>query len=130
MNIFKLIKRQLPRQTIQLILGLLIITSCIGRKGVYYNEMSKIPEIITYDNGFEILTGNSIQNSALLIYKIRSQVDYAQKKIGLLDYQAANKKYRDRFKCKIKNISKKELDNYDFYWINPNQKQIRLTIKK
>jgi len=46
-----------------------------------------------------------------------------------MGYQAANKKFRDRFKCNIKNASKMDLENYEFYWIDPNQKRTLLTIK-
>jgi hypothetical protein len=129
MSILKLIIRQFQKSTFQLIFGILILSSCLGKQGVYYSEMSKIPEIITYDNGFYILTGNSNKNSALLIYRIKIQINTSQKKIELRGYQAVNVKFKERFKFKVKNISKKELDGYEFYWIDPDRKYNSLTIK-
>lgn len=109
------------------------LTSCslltTGKKGVFYNEMSKNPEVITYDYGFVVETGNSNINSALLMYKITFQIDTLQKKIELKGYQAANKKYINSFKFRVRGYSKTALDKYDFYWIDPDKKENKLTLK-
>jgi len=129
-----LTQRQLPLKSIWIVLITFLITSCslfsIGKKGVFYNEMSRVPEIITYDYGFVVLTGNSNQNSSLLIYKIKMQIDTNHKKIELTGFQAINKKYRDRFEIRVKDLSKADLSNYEFYWIDPDLKYNKLTIKK
>gem|GEM_PF-5026981 len=129
-----ILSRQFLHKIIGLFIVFLLVNSCslftVGNRGVYYNEMSKVPEIITYDYGFEVHTGNSNQNSALLIYKITIQIDTDRKKIEMKGYQAANKKYQDSFKIKVKGISKADLDNYEFLWIDPDHKDNRLTKKK
>jgi hypothetical protein len=131
---YNVISRQFLLKNIWIFLVFFSITSCSlvthYKRGVYYNEMSKVPEILTYDYGFEVKTGNSNQNSSLLIYRIKIQIDTSHKKIGLTGYQAANKKYRNSFKINVKGFSKADLDNYEFYWIDPDQKYNRLnTIK-
>jgi hypothetical protein len=124
---------QYLNKSITIVLVSFLVTSCslftIGKRGVFYNEMSKVPEITTYDYGFEVQTGNSNQNSALLIYKITIQIDTVRKKIEMKGYQAVNKKYQDSFKIKVKGISRAGLDNYEFYWTDPDQKDNILKIK-
>ena len=64
------------------------------------------------------------------MYKITIQIDTLNKKIELKGYQAAYKKYRDKFKIKVKGFKKDNFDKYDFYWTDPDQKDNRLTLKK
>jgi|WetSurMetagenome_2_1015567.scaffolds.fasta_scaffold209547_1 hypothetical protein len=129
-----IIFRQFLHKSIGLILVSFLVASCslitVGKRGVFYNEMSKVPEIKTYNYGFEVHTGNSNQNSALLIYKITVQIDTLRKKIELKGYQAINKKYQYSFRIKVYGISKADLDNYEFYWIDPDHKDNRLAIIK
>jgi hypothetical protein len=128
------IPRQFLHISITIVLVSFLVNSCtlftVGKKGVYYNEMSNVPEITTYDYGFEVHTRNSNRNSALLIYKITIQIDTLRKRIELKGSQALNKKYQDSFKIKVNGFSKANLDNYEFYWIDPDHKDNRLTIKK
>ena len=59
-----------------ILIVLLILISCsIGKKGVFFKEMSQQPSIEIMDNKITIITDNSFQNSALLIYKIKISVD-------------------------------------------------------
>jgi len=102
----------------------------VGKKGVFYSEMSNKPEIKTYDNGFTVYTQNSIQNSALLIYKINSKIDSIHKVIMISAYQAAGKKYRDKFEVKMYGFSKAQLDSYEYFWIDPDNERNRLNINK
>jgi hypothetical protein len=133
MRTFDIFPRQFLHNSIWIVLISFLITSCslfaVGKRGVFYYEMSKVPEILTYDYGFEVKTGNSNQNSSLLIYKITIHIDTRRKKIELKGYQALNKKYQDGFNIKVKGFSKADLDNYEFYWIDPDHKDNRLTIK-
>ena len=50
-----------------------LLVSCsiipIGKRGVCFDEMSKVPDITINDNGFVVHTGNSNRNSALLIIR-------------------------------------------------------------
>jgi hypothetical protein len=132
MKMCDIIPRQLIHKSITIALLSFLVSSCslftVGKRGVFYNEMSKVPEITTYDNGFEVQTGNSNQNSALLIYKITIQMDTVRKRIELKGYQAVNKKYQDSFKIKVKGISRADLDNYEFNWTDPDHKDNRLKI--
>ena len=125
--------RQFLSKSIWIVLVFFLITSCslftFGRRGVFYKEMSKVPEIVTYDYAFVVQTGNSNQNSALLIYKITVKIDTLRKRIELKGYQAVNKKYQDTFKINVKGYKKANLDNYEFYWIDPDHKDNRLDVK-
>jgi len=129
-----LCNKQILYKSIRIVLLSLLVSSCslfsIGKRGVSFNEMGKTPVISTFDNGFEIMTENSIQNSALSIYKITARIDTTHKKIELKGYQALNKKYQNSFKIKVRGISKTRLANFEFYWIDPDQKESRLTIRK
>jgi hypothetical protein len=119
-----------------LLLGYILFsfTSCsvfsIGKRGVYYKEMSKAPEIVTLENGFLVYTENSKENSALLIYKIKAKINKTNREITLKAYQALGKKFKNKFDISVKRISKAELDTYDFIWINPDKSRNKLKIKK
>ncbi len=106
---------------------ILIITSCsVGKQGVYYVEMNKNPIITAKDNILTIKTGNSIKNTALLIYKIDYKIDTIKKEIELKAFQALGKKYQDSFDIEIK--EKVNLSEYKFYWINPDDTKVELEI--
>jgi hypothetical protein len=133
MRPYYIFTRQFLYIIIGIVLGSFLVISCslftVGKSGVYYNEMSKVPVITTYDYVFNVQTGNSNQNSALLIYKITIQIDTLRKRIDLKGFQALNKRYQDNFKIKVEGLSKADLDSYEFYWIDPDHKDNRLTIK-
>jgi hypothetical protein len=105
-----------------------IVSSCvIGKRGVEYTEMAKKPTVqILQDNLIAVNTDNSFKNSALLIYKIDYSVDTNKKVINLNGFQALNKKYKDRFEIKIKGLNKIQLDNYDYFWIDPDNKMTKI----
>jgi hypothetical protein len=112
------------------ILIISIITSCsIGKKQVYFNEMSKIPEIELKNVNLIVKTENSKENSALLIYTIRRKIDTEKKEIYLKGYQAAGKKYRNEFEIKLDKKIAADIDNYKVYWIDPDNKRNELKIK-
>jgi hypothetical protein len=133
MRPYYIFARQFLYKSIGIVLVSFLVISCslftVGKRGVFYNEMSKVPVITTYDYGFKVQTGNSNQNSALLIYKITIQIDTLRKRIDLKGFQALNKRYQDIFKIKVGGFSKDDLDSYEFYWIDPDHKDNRLTIK-
>jgi hypothetical protein len=120
------------RYTTWIIIAILTLTSCtifsIGKKGVFYKEIGKTPEIETFDDRFVVQTQNSNQNSALLIYKIKKTVDKQRKQILLTAYQALGKQYRDQFEIKMPGYSKSELDSFEFFWIDPDKVRNTLTI--
>jgi hypothetical protein len=129
-----ILSSQILQKSIWIVLISLFITSCslfsVGKRAVFYSEMSRVPVIVTYDNAIAVQTGNSKQNSALLIYKITLKTDTIHRKIELKGYQALNKKYQDNFRIKVKGFSKADLNNYEFYWIDPDLKENKLTIIK
>jgi len=111
-----------------ILLIIVIVSSCvIGKRGVEYAEMTKQPTIqILNDNLIAVNTENSFKNSALLIYKIDYSVDTVKKVINLQGFQALNKKYKNRFEIKVKGINKVQLDNYDYFWIDPDNKMTKI----
>jgi hypothetical protein len=97
-----------------------MVSCSIGTKGVYFNEMSKKPSVEILDGGIIVTTDNSIQNSALLIYKIDCTVDTSKKVIELKAYQALDKKYKNTFNISLPTLRKINLDYYKYFWINPD----------
>ena len=105
-----------------IIIVILFFISCsIGKKGVFFKEMNKSPSIEINDNKIYLNTGNSKQNSALLIYKIDIKIDRISKVIELKGFQATGKDYKTRFELKLIGLSKKQLINYKYFWIDPEQ---------
>ena len=105
-----------------IIIVILFFISCsLGKKGVFFKEMSKSPSIEINDNKIYLNTGNSKQNSALLIYKIDITIDTIRKVIELKGFQGTGKNYKTRFELKLIGLSKKQLINYKYFWIDPEQ---------
>lgn len=99
-----------------------IMTSCsIGKRKVYYSEMSEKPSIETHDNSIVVTVGYSQVNSALVIYKIQHSFDEESKQINLKGYQALGKEPKTRFELKINGISKTELDEFEYYWVDSSK---------
>jgi len=113
-------------KAITIIVILFFISCTIGKKGVFFKEMSKRPSIEINDNKITLNTGNSIQNSSLLIYKIDLSIDTSRKAIELRGFQAIGKDFKKRFELKIHGISKKQLDNYKYFWIDPDKKKTEI----
>jgi hypothetical protein len=110
-----------------IIIILFFFISCsITKKGVFFKEMRKSPSIEINDNKITIITENSIENSALLIYKIELSLDTAKKTINLTGFQGIGKENKTRFELRIKGLSKKKLDNYDYYWIDPDKSKNKI----
>ena len=107
---------------------IVIVSSCvIGKHRVEYAEMTKQPTVqILKDNLIVVNTGNSFKNSALLIYQIDYSVDTVKKVINLFGFQALNKEYKNRFEIKVKGLNKIQLDNYDYLWIDPDNKMNKI----
>lgn len=117
------------KNIIKIGLILLITVSCsIGKKGVFYSEMTKKPTVQIADKMIVVNTDNSNKNSALLIYKIDYSVDTAQKIIELKAYQAANKDYKNKFEIQIKELSKSELAKYEYFWLDPDNNKTKIDI--
>lgn len=93
--------------------------------------MGKQPSIEISDNKIVIITNNSIQNSALQIYKVDFSIDTIKRIIELRALQAIDKDYKTRFELKVNGLSKKQLDSYEYYWIDPDDTKNRIEqIKK
>ena len=97
------------KKFVAVILPIFLVYSCsiisMGKQRVYYNEMSKHPEVKVFDEKITLKTSNSNRNSALSIYKIKSNIDTSLKEIELYGFQAAGKKYNDEFDVKLKGLS-------------------------
>lgn len=111
-----------------LLIIVVIVSSCvIGKRSVEYSEMAKQPSIqILKDNLIAVNTDNSFKNSALSIYKIDYSVDTVKRAINLCGFQALNKKYCNRFEIQIKGFDKIKLENYDYFWIDPDNKMTQI----
>jgi hypothetical protein len=105
---------------------LMILSCSIGKREVYYNEMSKQPTVTIKENMIIVHTDNSLKNSALLIYRIDYSIDSSKKIIGLKGFQAVNKDYKTSFEISLKGFTKAQLDNYDYFWIDPDNKETKL----
>mgnify|MGYP000884894167 CR=1 FL=1 len=108
-----------------------IVSSCIvGKQGVEYAEMSKQPTIQILNNNIIVInTENSIKNSALSIYKVDYSIDTIKKEIYLYGFQAINKKNQNRFEVKINKLSHKQLQSYEYFWVDPDKKKTKIEIK-
>jgi hypothetical protein len=82
--------------------------------------MSKKPSIEILDGRIIVTTDNSMQNSALLIYKVDYTVDTTEKIIELKAYQALNKKYINTFNLDLPALTKINLDYYKYIWLDPD----------
>ena len=92
--------------------------------------MSIHPTLELNDNMIIVHIGNSLKNSALLIYKIEYTIDTTMKVVGLRGFQAVNKEYKNSFELQINGFSKEQLDRYDYFWIDPNDSKMKMKIKK
>ncbi|WP_339918467.1 hypothetical protein [Yeosuana marina] len=112
------------------IIILLLTFSCnFGKRQVIFSEMSSEPKAEVTQNGLLIKTENSKENSALLIYSIKSQVDTDNKKIRLTGYQAAGKNFRNEFKIDLKKEVLKNIESYKLVWADPDGKEYEIKIK-
>lgn len=106
---------------------LLPLVSCsIGKMGVFYDEMGKKPQIEIHDERITVKTSNSIQNSALVIYDIEISIDTLKKTIELKGFQALNKSFKTVHELKTKNLSKQELEKFDYFWIDPDDNRNKI----
>ena len=112
------------------IIILLLTFSCaIGKRQVFFKEMSSEPKAEVTENGLLIKTENSKENSALLIYSIKSQIDTKNEKIRLTGYQAAGEKFRDEFKIHLEKEVLGNIANYKLVWVDPDGKENEIKIK-
>lgn len=105
----------------KLILILFTMISCtVGKRGVFFKEMQTPPSIETHNGILVINTSNSVQNSALLIYRIDYTIDTVKKVVNIKGYQAINKEYKTRFELKVPGYSQEQLNHYTYFWIDPD----------
>jgi hypothetical protein len=107
----------------------LLFGCSIGVKQVYYREMYKPPLIGIYQDVLQVSTENSIENSALLIYKIEVTINSDNKEIYLKGFQAAKKKYINKFQFKLDKDVIKNISVYKIFWVDPdnNKHEIKFT---
>ncbi len=89
--------------------------------------MSVKPKIKTGEKQITLTVGNSKENSALLIYDIEHSVNTELKTIELKGFQALKKKYKEKFVIPIKELTKAELDTYEYYWLDPDKTKTLIT---
>ncbi len=111
---------------------IILITSCtIGAQKMKYSEMTNPPTIkIINDSLITVNTENSNTNSALSLYKIEYSIDTVKKVIYFTGFQAINKKFKNRFKIKINNLDKIQLESYQYFWIDPNKTVTKIEVIK
>jgi len=103
-----------------LIIIALLMSCSIGKQGVFYGEMPREPFIEIYENKIIVNTENSIENSALSIYKIDLSIDTINKTVQLKGFQAAGKDFKNKFELRLNGKSKKQLSTYKYIWIDPD----------
>lgn len=119
------------KTSFRLISLIILFASCVAeKKGVFLDEMPMKPTIETFDNRIVVNTENSIKNSALLIYRIDIRLDTINKIISLNGFQTVGKEYRNKFELKINGQTKEKLDNYKYYWIDPDNKRTEIKTKE
>jgi hypothetical protein len=114
---------------IQLIILNLLLSSCsLGKKGVFYDEMNTPPILTITDKILTVKTTNSVRHSALLLYKIETEVNKERGELNLFGLQAANKKYRSEFEIELDKIGIDDLDGWNINWIDPDGTKHELKI--
>ncbi len=112
---------------ISLIILTLVLSSCsIGKQGVFYEEMESPPKLTITDNNITVETKNSIRHSALLLYKIETELNKENMELSLTGLQAANEKYKTTFEFKLNTLGIEEIDDWTINWIDPNGKKHEL----
>ena len=111
------------------ILTILVVSCTVGKQRVSFSEMNKQPSLQLKDEMIIIHTDNSRINSALLICNIEYTIYATRKVIELKGFQALKKHYKNSFELQVKGLSKKQLDKYDYFWIDPNDSKVKLEIK-
>ena len=108
----------------------LIFSACsIGNKGVFFNEMGKIPTIEIFDNKLIVHTENSTRNSALSIFEISGIIDTTKRIIELRGFQSVRKISQSIFEVKIKNTPRQVLMECQFYWVDPDNLRTQINHK-
>ncbi len=80
-------------------------------------------------SGLKITTVNSKVDSALLIYKIESEINQSRKEIYLKGYQALGKKFKNEFPILLSKEILEDIRGYKIYWLDPDEKKNLLEIK-
>lgn len=111
-----------------LFVTLLSFSCSIGKEGVYYNEMSIVPKLHLGNQLVIVETANSVKNSALQVYKLDFAMDTTRKLITIKGYQSVTKTQINRFEFQAAGKSKLELQQFDYYWIDPNSDRTKLEI--
>ena len=105
----------------RLILLTLLLSSCsIGKQGVFYDEMETPPKLTSTDNNIKVETRNSVRNSALLLYKLETNVDKEKREFNMHGLQAANKKYKSEFKIELDKLGIDDLEGWTINWVDPD----------
>ncbi|NLI71588.1 MAG: hypothetical protein GX361_02515 [Bacteroidales bacterium] len=93
----------------------------MGERRVAYSEVYPKPTVSIIKEGvINVNLGSSVANSALIVHKIDYKFDESEHKIYLVGFQAINKRIRNNFEVKLNGFSKNELENYSYYWEDPD----------
>jgi hypothetical protein len=116
-------------QTIFILCSLVIFTQCsLGKKQIYLNEMENVPLLQLKEDGLQITTTNSKIDSALLLYRIQSEIDQRKKVIFLKGYQALGKEFKNKFFIKLNKEILGDIQSFKIYWVDPDEKKNQLEI--
>lgn len=109
----------LKMKRFSLIIITLLLCSCsIGKQGVFYEEMATTPKLTITDNTITIEIKNSIRNSALMLYKIETEVNKENKELILRGHQAINRKYKDKFILELDKLGIDDIEVWTVNWID------------
>lgn len=110
-----------------IILLTLLLSSCsIGKQGVFYEEMESPPKLVIEGNRITVETKNSIRNSALLLYKIDTEVNNEKNELNLRGFQAVNKNYKTEFIFELDKLGIDDIEGWKVIWLDPDGKKHEL----
>src|SRR6478736_3877113 len=94
---------------------ILLIGCTPGEKGVKYEEMRTKPRIFLKENELHVVTENSKENSALLIYEVQPTIDPSKKTLMLKANQAPGKEFRTEFQFNVEELGVKDISEYQIF---------------
>ena len=112
----------------KIILIILVFVFCsFSKSGVFLYELITKPAIEIYDNKIIVIALNSLEKTPLIVYKIEMSIDANNKIIKLKGFKVAKKSIKNRFELKIKRQSKKQLEKFEFIWVDPDKNEYKIT---
>jgi|GEM_PF-5439552 len=82
--------------------------------------MKTSPKLTLTDNVLKVETRNSMRHSALLLYKLDTEVNKEKHELSIQELQAARKKFKSEFSLKLDELGIDDIGLWTIYWIDPD----------